>query len=348
MINESTITRFNASLEKWRKLDLTKFYRDELGANSLRSLEGVINEFSRDLERTAWSINRLTENVVNMLINHIDQIIREIEAISWYDGTVFVSQLNYSKQKIQTPLNGFRNTWIQVLALINDRPDLDKVSEDAEKINQIKEEVYNLKKDLEEQNEELQIKLNNTNNSLEIISKGGDINTHAEKDRKTSIVWIIIAGVLSLVLGIYATYTIYLDAQTTPRPSCLEVKEWEKTMNKCSEYDKYIFWIDSGKLILYRGLLITLIICLINISLKNYYANMHNYTLNQRRLWFISFVLTALNFSANNEDGKNKILLTALDKIFQDEETGYSKPAEIKNTMNALEKVGDLFQKFKP
>lgn len=354
MAQQLIINNLKNALLRFRNLDLKKFYRDHLGVNSLRSVEPILLDLSEKVNRAEKFLESLWDQQVNWLLWAVNLASSEIEKTFNYQDAAIPSLINEIQNRFNSIPNNLMNVWPQILAVINDKPEIAEIWKETEewlrKVKKYEKQIESIKDRLEKKLAWLETLTDQTSTKLQINQQADNYVEIAQKSLQKSHWWLISSIVISFLLVLYISCLINGADYSSLKPSCFitgqnfdEITNLLVSKNPsliCSKYDEYIFFLNILKILLYRWLLIGIWIYALNLSLKNYNALMHNYFINKQRANSLWTAIILLHESINDE-GKNSILNNALQNIVSHQETWYTKTAEIKNGISVTEKIMD-------
>lgn len=195
----------------------------------------------------------------------------------------------------------------------------DRIKAQAKEIQKLQEELQADRARLLAEEE----KFNNFKTKLEIADKEFDFQQQARNNKKTALIWALIASALTAIL-IYILCDSLKLSDTFIQIAALVKKGLlgEKPSNNDDIISKTIYF-SYGKYIFTKLLLYSLLIYAITFCVKNYNAQMHNNIINTHKSNAFKSTLSLLN-TARSDDGNDKLLVQATQAIFSHQQTGYS------------------------
>jgi hypothetical protein len=174
-------------------------------------------------------------------------------------------------------------------------------------------------------------------NKAEIIKQENAFSEDAKKFKNASKYWL--GGIIgfSLVLVIILCFAF--------KNFHFELSGFEKIKDinyssVCEDCNKHILWLEIFKAVTYRIFLISFILYVISICVKNYNANMHNYTTNKHKANSLSAALVLLD-KAKTNDGNDHLMIQAANAIFSHQPTSYNSKDPENLTTTLTEKIVD-------
>ena len=362
MGTQGKINQLNTVKEQWDKIDLKKFYRQELGNASLKEFEPLLKDFSTKLEQIIENAQEVADSTIDQVKNIYTAIIQQISQTIAYNDGQYVSQ----RQNIINNLNAQKEQllayWGQIAAVISLK--LDK-SEQSRLIKELKSEIakgkqesQQIAEDVKQQNEKvqkdaqtidelknkLQFELENFDKRYKDLLTSGEFlaqqdifKKEADDHKKMAGLWLLgIIGsviILSIVLvQIFKNFCFDLN--------CFSIETLSNYKSICEDCGNQILWYEIIKSIIFRLFVISISVYLLVFTIKNYNAHMHNKTINAHKENSFAAALALLN-RAETPEGKDQLIIQAALSIFSHQKTGYIGKENEPNNPLFVEKLID-------
>lgn len=345
MATESHLREFSSSLDNWNKINFKKLYREELGTGSFIEFAEIIKDIEKKLKRTNDIKANIGDNLLSQFYSQINQIIAQLNTLAAYDDASFLSQKMAIKNTVIGHNEQILNVWPQIVAIINDNTSKneidktikeilllkDKSIEEAKQIETIKEGLTNDLKNFEDRYK------NDIFNKAEIIKQENAFSSDSIQFKKVSFYWLfgVIISSLILILVLFLSFKNF----------CFEINCYKNICDIdynqiCSDCNRLILYVEIFKAISFKIFLISIVTYFISICVKNYNANMHNYTVNKHKANSLSAALVLLEKSKTDE-GIDKIVSLAATAIFTHQPTAFNNKDPENTSVSITEKVID-------
>lgn len=362
MGTQGRINQLNNIKQQWDKVDIGKFFREELGNASLKEIEPLIMEFDKKLSEIIDNASEVGDTTLDQIKNIYNTILQQLnQAVSYNDGQ-YVSQRQSIINNLKAQKEQLLIYWGQIAAIINLK--LDK-SEQSRLLNELKLEISKSKQESQQiadelkqqskkvQNDaqtiddlknKLQFELDNFDERYKDLLTSGEFlaqqeifNKEAQYHKSMSFKWLlgIFASVTVLVVVlilIFKNFCFALD--------CFSIEKLTDYKTICDDCGNQIMWYEIVKSIIFRLFVISICVYLLVFTIKNFNAHMHNKTVNAHKENSFAAAMALLN-RAETPDGKDQLIVQAALSIFSHQKTGYIGKENEPNNPLFIEKLID-------
>ncbi|MCC6401260.1 MAG: hypothetical protein IT227_10910 [Flavobacteriales bacterium] len=320
MANKQYIDQFNSALKGWKEFDFTNAIRRELGAEAFVQLGPIVAKVSDMLAGTDLVKEDLSNDVVHNMGQYALQIRGHCAGLLKATPSEFITRKTTALQEIEKNLDGMRQVWPSVLAVlsaINDSPERRRLELHA--LEERVQYVNRLIADLDNKAETF-TKATDAISKSSIIKEEEVFSRDAARFRSASWIWLVF---VVLFCGVFfLTLTLIL------RNFCTEMICYQKVgeINYdgiCTDCNRSVLYLEMAKAISFRVLLISFILFLVGVCVKNYYAAMHNYTINTHKANSLAAARTMLGLNLSKQ-GHDQLMTMAASAIFSHQSTGYN------------------------
>ena len=348
MATESHLLEFKNSFEKWNKINFKKLYRVELGTGSFKEFTSTLEDIEKKIKRTNEIKVILGDNLLSQFYSQLNQIIEQLNTLANYDDASFLSQKIAIKNNVINYNEQILNVWPQIVAIFNDNASKsefdrtlkeirilkDKSVEEAKNIETIREGLTNDLKSFEERYK------NEIFSKAELIKQENAFANDSIQFKKISTYWLfaVMGSSIILLLILYLSFKIF----------CYEVNCYENICKInydaiCVNCNKIILYFEIFKAVTFKLFLVSIFVYFISICIKNYNANMHNFTVNKHKANSLSSALILLEKSKTDE-GIDKIISLAATAIFTHQPTAFNNKDPEHSNLSITDKI---FEKMK-
>lgn len=320
MANKQIIDQFKTALADWAAFDFSKAIRSELGAESFEQLKPIVDQVRLMLETT----DRVKEDLSNDVVHNMGQYAQEIrgQCIGLQKATAsnFISQKAQVLREIEQRLDGMRQVWPSVLSLVNAQRDfVGGQRSELEELQKKAQHVDRLIRDLDEKAATF-TKATEAITTSSIIKEEEVFSKDAGRFRSASWIWLGLVVVFSGVFLIALRWIV--------RDFCFELSCYQKIgevnyNTVCTDCNRSVLYLEMAKGISFRVLLISFLLFLVTVCVKNYYAAMHNYTINTHKANSLAAARTMLGLNLSQQ-GHDQLMTMAASAIFSHQSTGYN------------------------
>ena len=144
MGTQGRINQLNTIKEQWKKVDVKKVFREELGNASLKEIEPLIKDFEKKLDDIIENAEEVGDSTLDQIRNIYNAIIQQLNQIVNYNDGQYVSQRQTIINNLNSQKEQLLNYWGQIAAIISLK--LDK-SEQSRLIKELKSEISKSKQE---------------------------------------------------------------------------------------------------------------------------------------------------------------------------------------------------------
>lgn len=356
-------SEFEFLRSKWEFIKIDKVIREEMGVLSLKDLEPLLNEIKLKLVRVDSVKTTLSETLLDEFTSIVKELIDYLTGVAKLTDQQFVTTREQIKSTVHRHNEEILNIWPQIVAIIIDNNSNVEFEEMFEELRILKEQNNDSNIEVEKRLEELRLLKEKTDEDAATIERlknslNDDITTFNERYKNE------IFGKAEILRQ---EDTFFKDAQEFKRISrnwfigiiftsallitilffvfkqfCFELVCFDETCTFnydliCKGCNRSVLNLEIFKAIAFRVVLISFLSYLINICVRNYNANMHNYTVNKHKANSLSAALILLD-KAKTDDGNDQIMTQAANAIFSHQPTGFNKK-DPENIASITEKV---------
>lgn len=359
MSDKNLITNLKELQKNFLEFNFDKFYRvidkEQSFKNiktDIESLEKRISDAIDVAENVSTKTLQEFNRKVSAIITHIKRTI-DLETIQFYQ------QIRTTENQISKEYDDLLSIWPEFeIALIRKQLDISSFKD----ISQFKDEIKDITIELEvEKNKskednkvikEIKEKLENEFNNFEsrikdTVTKGEflvqqDIfRKQADTHKKLADNWLI-GIIVAIVILIFVI--IYILNNFCFETKCLSVCSLVEYNKICPDCGHQILIFELIKSILFRLFIISTSFFLLLFCVKNYNAQMHNYTINSHKQNAFGAAFSLLS-KAKTDKGNDDLMLEAAQSIFSHQKTGYAGKESETQQLNML---AALLDKIKP
>lgn len=345
MPTEKALKDFDDHLEKWRSYDLMLATRSELGTEALVGLAEIINGLTSKLEDTDSVKLEMPSDVLHNIGHYAMRILELCNFLAIARPEDFIQSKQEFFKEIQSKYELIQAIWLN--SVLPAKLAVTGVHESSEKVTIRLREIQAR---VEEQTKRAQNLLDDLNVKAETFSKSSqalkdatvikeeDIFTKAAKHSMLrATVWGILVFVVSVVF-LCILHSLLKDF-------CFEVACFDDLAAKnydavCENCGESVLYLEIAKAVAYRLLVISFLLFLVGICVKNYYAAMHNYIISTHKANSLAAArsMLSLNLSPKANDD---LMTLAASAIFSHQSTGYnSKEPQNPSAYTLLSKLG--------
>lgn len=359
MSKNALIGRLNVLKKEFSEENLEKFFRKSFGSKSLSHLENLVRNIYLKIERAIDIGEEVSEPTLTQFTTQIDHVIQILKQAGNADdinyinnGQQFENQLIKINEEILKLWSEFRTIILEKDFSATER--IKNLSQYEVKITELTEQLQNQQNKASEDTKiihDLKNKLENEFNNFdsrikETITKGEflvqqDIfKKQAERHKKIANNWLY--GI-AMAIAILVFVTIYIFNNFCFETKCLGISQLTSYNTIYPNCGHQILIFELLKSILFRLFIVSTSLYLLIFCVRNYNAQMHNFTINSHKENAFAAALSLLS-KAKTPEGNDKLMVEAAQSIFSHQKTGYGgKESEIQN-LNMLTSLIDKFQ----
>ena len=362
MGTQGTINQLNFIKEQWKKIDVKKVFREELGNASLKEIEPLIKDFEKKLDDIIENAEEVGDSTLNQIRNIYNAIIQQLNQIVKYNDGQYVSQRQTIINNLNSQKEQLLNYWGQIAAITSLKLDKSEqsrlIKELKSEISKSKQESQQIANELKQQNErvqsdaqsidelknKLQFELENFDKRYKDLLTSGEFlaqqeifNKEADYHKKMSFKWLlgIIGSVIVLTIVLFLIFKNFCFAM-----DCFSIETLANYKGVCEDCGNQIMWYEIVKSIIFRLFVISICVYLLVFTIKNYNAHMHNKTVNAHKENSFAAAMTLIN-RAETPEGKDQLIVQAALSIFSHQKTGYIGKENEPNNPLFVEKLID-------
>lgn len=345
MATKSIIEQFDISKITWEQFDFSRVYREELGTASILSIKQILDAIGQKIKRADRVKGLISDEDLNKFYSTLNSLIEILQRVSKLTEAQFVGQKQQIINAVNSENEQLLRVWPQVVAIINDTDKNVEIDKTLDEIQHLKQKTLEDSKNIQQIKEALTADLkafeerykNEIFNKAEIIKQEDAFSKDAIEFRNGSKFWFwgIIVTLFILMFVLYLAFKYF----------CFELTCFDKVCNFdydtiCKDCNRDVLYLEIFKSVTYRLLLISFLSYLLGICVKNYNANMHNYTVNKHKANSLSAALVLLD-KAKTPDGNDQLMTQAANAIFSHQPTGFNNREPKNIGVSIIEKLSD-------
>jgi len=320
MASKQVIEQFKQEHKFWSEFDFESAVRNDMGAHAFVELKPIVASVSDMLGSTDTVKEELSTDVVHNMYQYAQQIRSVCLSLQKSDPSDVIKKKPSAIAEIERLLDNMRQVWPSVLSLVmargnfvgTQRGEIDRL----QKRNQRAEDLLH----------ELQEKSATFTKATEGIASSSVIKEElvfseaANRFRKVGWVWLSGIVVFSIVFVVILCLLL--------KSFCFELNCYQKVgelnyNDICTDCNRQVLYLEMAKAVTFRILVISFMLFLIGVCVKNYYAAMHNYTVNTHKANSLAAARTMLGLNLSAK-GRSQLMTMAASAIFSHQSTGYN------------------------
>lgn len=330
------IEAFQYSYRNWLIYFLSIEKEDHLFGTPEEMNLNLLYEIDSQLKLINESILALSDTALRDGVNYCNEAKRLAEEfVLRRDSPTAFTLLT----KLHTRISTFLESQKSFIIRSNYTTNLEKLKSEAETNAEI---VASKVLEADKQLDQLMNKASPLLKSLEIANYNDDFAQVAVKNLKSANGWMW--GVIGLIIVFLFFVSCFITSGFEFRNIDNHIFKSVEDLKPKTNLGLSLYYLEIGKAIFYRLLVITTITFLIRICYRNYQACMHNFTLNTHKANSMKAALGIIN-KAVNVEVQDTILQLAANAIFSHQPSGYNDK-DVENFSNSENVIGKIIDKI--
>lgn len=359
MSKNSLIQRLKVLDHKFSEEFFERFCRKSFGTKSLAHLERLLREIKVKINISIEIGEEISEPTLSLFTSKIDEVAHILTQVDIYNDEEYFSkrqqveaQLLKCNEDILKLWSEFRTIILEKNFFATDRIKnlthyeqkieelTNELKKQQDKSNEDTKSIHDLKNKLESEFDNFDLRIKDTITKGEFLKQQEIFKNQADRHKKIANRWLYgIAFALVFLLCV----TFYIFNNFCFETKCLCVYKLASFNSICLDCGHQILIFELIKSVFFRLFIISMSLYFLLFCVKNYNAQMHNFTINSHKENAFAAALSLLS-KAKTPDGNDKLMIEAAQSIFSHQKTGYGgKESEIQN-LNMLTSLIDKFQ----